>query len=96
MALRTFRDAAGWPWQVWDTTPSHSRGRAGVAPAFAAGWLTFERLTDDEDEAPVERRRLVPIPRGWEEWPEPRLLGLLANATPVRPARTRPPAGRSE
>lgn len=37
-------------------------------PRFAGGWLTFEC------DATGERGRLTPIPPGWEDAPESRLL----------------------
>ncbi|HEY0023263.1 MAG TPA: hypothetical protein VGB24_10150 [Longimicrobium sp.] len=56
MAHREFVDAAGSRWQVWDTRP---RSKAEVRARYAGGWLSFE--------SDGERRRLHPIPDGWEE-----------------------------
>lgn len=53
--IRDFVDAAGVLWQVWSTVPYTT----GVARSFREGWLTFE--------CTHERRRLAPIPNGWEE-----------------------------
>ena len=55
--MREFRDSAGIGWRVWSTIPYAG---AVYDPRLRAGWLTFESEGG-------ERRRLVPIPRGWEE-----------------------------
>jgi hypothetical protein len=46
-----------------------------VSAAFAAGWLVFQ--------APHERRRLAPIPAGWETLSSDDLARLCERATPV-------------
>jgi hypothetical protein len=51
-----------------------------VTGDLAAGWVTFESGT--------ERRRLTPIPDGWEDLPEAELAALCDRAVPV-PRRTR-------
>lgn len=80
MPLREFADSLGRVWQAWDTHPSgighltkgdsaftrfvastakrEGRERTTVREQYAEGWLTF-RLAD-------ARRRLAPIPDGWE------------------------------
>jgi hypothetical protein len=73
--LREFTDKSGIPWRVWDVYPSPRVGGAAesVSPAdapivlrrfkspeLAEGWLCFE--------SPTERRRVAPIPQGWETW----------------------------
>jgi hypothetical protein len=70
MAHRAFQDERGRQWQVWDVHPSSG---IAVKPELQAGWLAFE--TNDE------KRRLTPIPDGWEEASEPALQALLARAT---------------
>jgi hypothetical protein len=64
--LREFTDRSGTAWRVWDVYPS-TRARASVASSeqgrfrsaeLADGWLCFESSS--------ERRRLAPIPSGWE------------------------------
>jgi hypothetical protein len=56
VAVREFTDSHGITWRVWKTRPS-------IAMLYTEeqrnGWLTFESAT--------ERRRLAPVPGGWEE-----------------------------
>lgn len=52
------------------------RARAGgMTPTLGAGWLCFENG--------AEKRRLTPIPAGWDEAPAEELRGLLARARSV-------------
>lgn len=51
------------------------QARATLGQDFNGGWLCFER--DDQ------RRRLAPVPRGWEEWDETRLDLCCRAAVPV-------------
>lgn len=71
MAIREFTDAAGVAWRVWNTTPMPG---AVFEQSHKTGWLTFESAT--------ERRRLAPIPAGWEEAPVER-LDLMCRASEV-------------
>jgi hypothetical protein len=91
---RTFRDAAGVEWQVWDTYPSAGRVMS-VAPERAEGWLCFARVDDTAqwgghglDGLPpsAARRRLSPVPADWEAATQAELLELLARAE-LRPPR---------
>jgi hypothetical protein len=73
MPLRSFTDDNDVTWQVWDVRPSQPdlierRRRAETPPAgperratpgLVTGWLAFESEN--------ARRRLAPIPPGWEE-----------------------------
>jgi hypothetical protein len=68
MALREFTDAAGNLWTVWSTQPDW---RSGLPTELHDGWLTFECKTT--------RKRLVPIPRYWEDASVERLR-LYCNA----------------
>lgn len=95
MALREFVDERGRMWQVCDVRPIYIERRSGVdrrkaprpgtadrrqrrqhrmvvAPRFRAGWLVFDTRG--------ERRRLGPIPPGWEYWDDGRLRSLLDDA----------------
>lgn len=54
-----------------------------VEAGLAAGWLCFE--------SPEGKRRLAPIPAGWEGLPSDSLLTLFERATPVPPPRRRAP-----
>ena len=49
--------------------------RALVSPGHEDGWLTFE--------CAAGKRRLAPIPGGWETMPEAELRGLCARAAEV-------------
>lgn len=76
MASRNFEDANGVRWTVWEVIP-HGLGSTGVRvrPEFAAGWLAFQ--TGDE------RRRLTPIPEGWEHCTDAQLARMCARARPT-------------
>ena len=65
MASRIFVDAEGRTWRVWSTIPG---GRSVLRSEFAGGWLTFE--------SGEERRRLAPIPVGWESASETQLASF--------------------
>ena len=85
MATRAFTDRQGGGWKVWETIPQDARG---CLPAFAKGWLTFEHATSGE------RRRLAPIPAGWTDASDERLLLMCRAAEPARVGgRTTPPHG---
>ena len=91
MALRGFVGDDGQDWQVWDTRPTipspnvdASDANSPAAPPtdmadFAliskkreGGWLTFTTAH--------ERRRLSPIPDGWDSADDAMLRALLAVA----------------
>jgi hypothetical protein len=82
MAYFEIADADGRVWRVWETQPQ-SRRTGGVAEGYASGWLTFESDT--------EKRRLLPVPPGWEQRDTPGLLELLARA--LRVERSKREAG---
>lgn len=73
MALRTFRDASGVAWQVWDTLPEKI-----VSNTLEGGWLTFQ--------CEGEKRRIAPIPLYWANASDEELRALLARARRVAPA----------
>ena len=58
--------------------------RAGRAPLLpremAGGWLCFD--------SPVEKRRLFPIPEGWDRFADDELLRMCRSARPAPPDRT--------
>ena len=81
-------DARGVQWKVWNTIPIAT----GVAGSMQNGWLTFA--------SPGERRRLAPIPQGWEDAATDRLcrycdeaerLARTAYLDPLLNGTTRPP-----
>lgn len=90
MSVRAITDGAGVVWQVWEVIPGSPRtdgpptgqlpnvwGGASwpttmvpeAAPHLEEGWLVF--MTESN------RRRLAPIPRGWADLDDARLLRLL-------------------
>jgi hypothetical protein len=77
MALRSLIDSKGRGWRVWDVVPSQSLGREDdtLTPGLEGGWLCFEHGE--------EKRRLSPIPEGWEEADAERLEAYLVAAAPV-------------
>jgi hypothetical protein len=55
--------------------------RIALPPRLARGWIAFE--------CGDERRRIAPIPAGWEELPESRLRELWRDAEQLPPRRKR-------
>lgn len=85
MATRSFTGPDGTSWQVWDVVPGqHSdwpeQARKHLPEALGAGWLVFESAG--------EKRRLNPIPPGWDEESEQGLWRHCVLAQPVRPRQT--------
>lgn len=74
MAIRNFVDSAGLAWRVWPTMPQVG---AIYDERLRSGWLTFEN-------AAGERKRLAPIPGGWDEQPAERLDLMCRAAEAVR------------
>ena len=79
MAYREFVDSAKVLWRVWATYPTVGKV---LSKGFENGWLTFESQT--------ECRRLAPIPKDWEDFPDARLVTLLKAATAAK-AKSAPP-----
>jgi hypothetical protein len=94
MAHRTIQDRSGREWQVWDTYPDQFRPLtkdaasedmlAGMARVpitvpteLAGGWLVFLSGAD--------RRRLAPIPPGWDAMPAHELANFIERAVRVTP-----------
>lgn len=75
--MREFSDENGVVWRVWQTVPSNPKS---VTSDLHDGWLCFDSGS--------ERRRVGPIPRGWEEMTDERLRLVLRMAVPSR--RTTP------
>ena len=86
--LRGFTDSTGVEWRVWEVSPSKTgdtsadhRSRSNLKDtAYANGWLCFE--------SPAEKRRLAPVPKGWEFRDQTHLEQMRDQAVPV-PVRTR-------
>lgn len=94
--LRAFRDSTGVEWRVWEVFPSktspltsaESASRTSLmGSAFANGWLCFE--------SPSEKRRLAPIPPGWEDSGPRQMEELWKTATVVAPRRSDPRTARA-
>jgi hypothetical protein len=91
MPLREFEDRHHVKWRVWDVRPeSHFRPEersAHLAQFYPSGWLVFEAP------ASGQKRRLYPIPRGWDGLAEAELDWLLdeaerASTSPTKTLRT--------
>ncbi len=101
MAHREFIDANGTHWQAWEVIPSSAeRRRSGerrfggrarrdrrqrqelrirMDDAITRGWLVFE--------SEREKRRLLPIPPGWDQGTDDDLRALCEAATAAPPPR---------
>ena len=80
MALRSFVARDGTAWNVWNVVPTlaHNDRKLALSVGMAEGWLCFE--------ANGIKRRIVPVPQGWEEWSDQELEAALAEAREVRPS----------
>ena len=97
MAHREFIDSQGRRWSVWNVDPAEAdralaRARTEVMVedrsairhqtrsllhhGLASGWLCFE--------AEEEKRRLAPVPQGWDRLEPDELEGLCTSAEKVR------------
>jgi hypothetical protein len=103
MPHRQFTDSKLTTWEVWDVEPSHAerrmrgadrrrlprssderrklddRARVRIKSDLANGWLAFESKHD--------RRRLAPIPAGWDALDERDLERLCELARPIAKPR---------
>jgi hypothetical protein len=76
MTMREVADADGCVWAIFDVRPSaHRSVLPQVQAGYTQGWLCLQCAD--------ARRRLAPIPEGWEKGTEADLLDLLARATPA-------------
>ena len=85
--LRAFTDSTGVEWRVWEVFPGTSTSAGGAQAlshsslkntTYANGWLCFESET--------EKRRLAPIPTGWE-FRDDRLLQDMRDQATLVPLR---------
>ena len=94
--LRGFTDAGGTEWRVWQVLPSATDNQLDAesltrlslrGTPFANGWLCFESTR--------EKRRLAPIPEGWEFLDSSVLERLCTTAqqVPARRQKEGRPAG---
>ena len=108
MTARTFQEANGTIWQVFEVRRASEAPR-GVSEGLEGGWLTFS--------SDAGKRRLAPVPAGWENAPptelerlcgmarqanaahfrrEPRALGRSMVTEALLAARQETPAGLSD
>lgn len=77
LELRSFHDELDQPWEVRAIRPAGTDRRAPVvAEDLANGWLLFT--------LGLERRRLAPLPPGWQNADESQLKRWCADASPVK------------
>lgn len=102
MAIREFSDREGTLWRVWRVLPAfaerrrkeafpkpevarerrkRNEARADLPAEFACGWLTFESA--------LEKRRVAPIPKGWDTLSDSALEKLLQGAESAGPPSRR-------
>lgn len=78
MAVREFTDSSGRQWRAWDVAPDELNPRTKdedyLAQLYYTGWIVFEAVNGQD------KRRLYPIPKGWEELPAAELEVLLQKA----------------
>jgi len=85
--LREFKDEKGTDWLVWDVYPTNDGERMADGPSvfphreFADGWLCFE--------SKWEKRRVTPVPVGWDQFSDARLGELCSSAGYVSAAGSR-------
>ena len=79
--MRQIRDDAGVEWMVYEVNPAAGEWRSieSLPEGYRSGWLCFESST--------EKRRLTPLPSGWESFPLEQLSDLLVTAEAVRRAK---------
>ena len=84
MDLRSFVDANGVHWEVWEVRPTISVDGVAAPGAhlkeeMAGGWLAFQ--------AAGRRRRFYPLPDEWGSFSDAQLGLLCKHAVPVDPTR---------
>ena len=81
MALRIINAPDGTQWSVWDVKPTLGGmpgNLARVRSELSGGWLAFQTAS--------ERRRIAPVPEGWEQLPDSELIALWEIAERVSDA----------
>ena len=88
--MRTFRDAAGIEWTVFEVRRANEESNWAYLPrGFRSGWLCFE--------SSVGKRRLSPVPDGWRMQDEEGLERMLKRAAKVgRPGREQETGNRDQ
>lgn len=86
MASREFVDSEGMAWMVWSVVPGEMSGAltrlTGAAEDRRVPWLVFQN-------ADGAKRRLVPVPQGWEDCNEATLADWNSRGVAVPPAPAR-------
>lgn len=86
MASREFVDSQGVAWTVWSVVPAEMSSAmarlSGLGSERRTPWLVFQS-------AEGEKRRLVPIPEGWDESDTYTLERWAMRALRVPPAPAR-------
>jgi hypothetical protein len=77
MAYRRIVDNEDQVWDVWEVSTATSIRRVLVQQELQAGWLAFQ--------CGEQRRRLAPLPAGWDEMSDHALLSLIEQARPIQP-----------
>ncbi|HJR68256.1 MAG TPA: hypothetical protein VJ802_17635 [Gemmatimonadaceae bacterium] len=77
MAYAEFSDREGRSWRVWHTRPRLADVLSRLPAEWKDGWLTFE--------CDADKRRLAPVPAGWEDFSSARLDLLRRMAEPATP-----------
>jgi hypothetical protein len=81
--MREFTDAKGAAYRVWAVYPQSPAREPGTVPyvtlGLEDGWLCFD--------CGAERRRMVPVPAGWETAPDSDLIALWSAAAVVPSTR---------
>jgi hypothetical protein len=76
VVMRTFRDAAGLEWTVFEVRRSGEESNWAYLPrGFRSGWLCFE--------SSAGKRRLSPVPDGWKLLDEDDLERMMRRAAAV-------------
>ena len=83
MAERTFSAPDGVLWQAWNVNPAEqvdwpAHARKHLPLHLAGGWLCFQSA--------AEKRRLQPVPRGWDSVTDDELWRYCCAAQAVRRA----------
>jgi hypothetical protein len=81
---KTFKDRQGKTWDVWQVDPKQG-SHAPVAEEFSFGWLCFESAD--------EKRRLAPVPEGWERADDDTIEQWCCIAKPVTRHNSKPERG---
>jgi hypothetical protein len=81
--VREFRDHHGRQWRAWEVRPEEihplTKAEDYLAECYRDGWIVFETMDG------VDKRRLCPLPYGWQQRSDADLEHLLERADRLRP-----------